>query len=112
MMTGSNGKDGGIEIVSGETFEVGDGQTLVNVHWAETCQGRWCVIHNPMDHSMRGMPLHWRSDRQIFERICSHQVGHPDPSQFDYWDSRGQSYNAIHGCCLYGCCATKEYDEN
>jgi hypothetical protein len=75
---------------------------LVNVHPPEKCAGRACVVHNPSDHHMREWPLHWRDDRGIFERICEHGVGHPDPDQFEYWDSLGQEWQKVHGCC--GCC--------
>ncbi len=76
---------------------------LVNVHPMDNCAGRECVIHNPSDHHMRHMRLHWRDDRGIFERICEHGTGHPDPDQFKFWDSIGQSYQSVHGCD--GCCA-------
>lgn len=79
------------------------GQELVNVHDESLCEGRPCVIHNPSGHRMSGWPLHWRGDRGIFERICIHGVGHPDPDQFDYWLERdGELYEAVHGCDF--CC--------
>lgn len=99
---------------------------LHNVHPAEKCAGQTCVIHNPTEHHMRGWQIHWRNDRGIFERICPHGIGHPDPDQFDYWRHARQSWRppinadildgpvvsnpfdgiGIHGCC--GCCNTKE----
>jgi hypothetical protein len=54
-------------------------QELVNVHSLEDCEGDVCPIHKLTDHSMRSFPQHWRDDRRIMERICSHGVGHPDP---------------------------------
>ncbi len=73
--------------------------TLTNVHGADQCAGRPCVIHFPSDHHMRHWPLHWRDDRGICERICEHGVGHPDPDQRGIMSGAG-----VHGCC--GCCAT------
>lgn len=67
-----------------------------------TCETA-CVIHNPTDHHMRYWRLHWRGDRGIFERICSHGIGHPDPDQYPYWRSVGQEAQGVHGCD--GCCA-------
>lgn len=76
---------------------------LWSIHPQERCAGKVCVIHNPTDHHMRSWRLHWRDDRKIFERLCpDHGTGHPDPDQFDYWDSTGQEWQGIHGCC--GCC--------
>jgi hypothetical protein len=78
------------------------GFRLRGVHLGSRCAGRPCVIHNPTDHPMADYVLHYRDDRNIFERICPHGVGHPDPDQFEYWDYSDQSYQSIHGCD--GCC--------
>lgn len=96
---------------------------LVNVHPELACAGRDCVIHNPTDHHMRSWPLHWRNDRGLFERICTHGVGHPDPDQFAYWRAAAEKWRpplnadilddpyppsnpfdgmGVHGCD--GCC--------
>lgn len=76
---------------------------LSNVHPVEACTGRACVIHNPTPHHMRWWRLHWRDDRGIFERICPHGVGHPDPDQRAFWKANGLEVNGVHGCD--GCCA-------
>lgn len=88
-----------------------EGLILSNVHEWWDCQNmdddeprpRDCVIHRPSRHHMRDLPLHWRNDRGIFERICEHGTGHPDPDQFQYWRSIGQEAQSLHGCD--GCCA-------
>lgn len=76
--------------------------TLVGVHEQNATCSIACVIHNPSDHHMRHWQLHWRSDRGIFERICAHGVGHPDPDQYPYWDATHQDSQGVHGCD--GCC--------
>lgn len=102
-MTGSNGKDGGIEIVSSETFTLPSGLVLKNVHSAAGCKGRWCVIHHPMPHGMSDWTLTYRRDRGIFERICPEcGCGHYDNSQLEYHLSIGQEWQSIHGCCEHG----------
>jgi hypothetical protein len=89
------------------------------VHDADACAGRECVIHAPTDHPMRGFRLHWRADRGIFERLCPHGIGHPDPDQQAYWREQAEtdpdllgnhvdpdehvSARMIHGCD--GCCS-------
>ena len=80
-----------------------DGSELVNVHSEGRCAGTVCIIHNPTDHHMMDWPLHWRSDRAIFERICEHGVGHPDPDQFEFWTLYDRMSEGVHGCC--GCCS-------
>jgi len=77
--------------------------TFDNTHTKnETCE-QACVIHNQTDHHMQWWPLHWRSDRGIFERICSHGIGHPDPDQGPYWKATDQDWQFVHGCD--GCCS-------
>lgn len=77
---------------------------LRNVHPEAACGDEVCVIHNPTDHHMRQMPLHWRNDRRIMERICEHGVGHPDPDHLPRWQASGWGYLATHGCCWGRCC--------
>jgi len=61
-----------------------------------------CIIHNPSDGAHRALPIIWRNDRAIFERLCRHGVGHPDPDQLYYWAVSGQMHQQVHGCD--GCC--------
>ncbi len=60
-----------------------------------------CPLHTPTDHHMVTWQLHYRWDRGIFERICEHGIGHPDPDNMAYirqtWGDDG-----THGCD--GCC--------
>jgi hypothetical protein len=81
---------------------LGSGLLLQNVHPEQRCAGRACVIHQPSAHHMRSWPLHWRDDRGIFERICPHHIGHPDPDQDAYWRETGRTAAGVHGCD--GCC--------
>lgn len=77
------------------------GLVFPNTHLPSDCEGRHCIVHNPKHTHMDDWPLHWRSDRGLyFERICPHGVGHPDPSQFDYWNLQGRVYETVHGCDL------------
>lgn len=86
-----------------------DGLRLTNVHESWRCAGRPCVIHAPTLHHMRTWRLHWRGDRGIFERICQHGVGHPDPDQFAFWKKTGRDYEAVHGCDF--CCSRIDFIE-
>lgn len=75
---------------------------LKNVHPEAVCLGRTCVIHNPSGHFMSSWPLLWDQDRLMFERVCPHDIKHPDPDQYDYWGETGREFEAVHGCD--GCC--------
>ncbi|MER7280391.1 hypothetical protein ABT369_38740 [Dactylosporangium sp. NPDC000244] len=79
---------------------------ILEVHDPARCAGQTCCIHAPSNHLMLGFPQHWRSDRQLMERICPHGIGHPDPDDIAFkWRTRGDQfarYEAIHGCD--GCC--------
>jgi hypothetical protein len=89
-----------------ETFKTDTGQ-VIYVHNKKDCKGNYCVVHNPSDHHMRDWPLHWRDDRKIFERICPHGIGHPDPDDMAYKKSIGHPDEGIHGCD--GCCNEQIY---
>ena len=89
--------------IPGEIWELESGQRLEGVHRGGSCQGDTCVFHKPTDHHMASWPQIWRYDRHIFERICPHGVGHPDPDQFEFWKlNEVYESEAVHGCD--GCC--------
>jgi len=73
-----------------------------NTHELQAICLQGCVIHHRTAHHMQWWPLHWRSDRSIFERICEHGIGHPDPDQYPYWREINDMAQAVHGCD--GCC--------
>ncbi|QDH91785.1 hypothetical protein SEA_PHRAPPUCCINO_110 [Mycobacterium phage Phrappuccino] len=100
-----------------------DTSALTNVHDPDKCSGSWCVVHNPSDHHMRGWEVVWRNDRGLFERVCPHGIGHPDPDQFAHWEKAAATWRppvsydviddphppgnpylgkGVHGCD--GCC--------
>lgn len=87
-------------------IKIADVVKMINTHDPAKCAGRPCVVHSPTQHSMSDRPVMYRADRGIFERVCVHGVGHPDPDQESFWEDTGQEYQAIHGCD--GCCAPVE----
>lgn len=90
----------------GEVWWINDNQTLTGVHNAEDCD-LFCPIHWPSNHKMLTWPLYWRQDAGIFERICVHGIGHPDPDSLDHVEKvTGSDAWGIHGCD--GCCAEEE----
>ena len=89
-----------------ETWERPDG-VLMQVHNRGQCDPELhCLVHNPLHTHMDSWPMLWRSDRGIMERTCPHGIGHPDPSQFDYWYINDREAEAVHGCD--GCCKTSK----
>lgn len=87
-----------------EEVKLPSGQ-VIRMHSKSECSGH-CPIHNPSEHHMRSWKLIWRDDRKIFERICDHGVGHPDPDTLAFFKNhRGNKearLEAVHGCD--GCC--------
>ena len=81
-----------------EKVQLENSEEILLVHPSSACAGQYCTIHNRSNHSMRSFPQHWRTDRAIMERICSHGVGHPDPDDPKFKNE----YEAVHGCD--GCC--------
>ena len=112
----NKGDGDGFEVDStGATFGIFIGkQKLFNIHLPERCEGHGCSIHHPSAHHMVDWPMLWRSDRLLMERICSHQVSHPDPDDLVYQKSIGIQSAGIHGCCEEGCCVAPQWvdDEN
>ncbi len=106
--------DGGLFIENLNMYVTGTRQIISGIH-PETveCRERGCVIHYPSDHSMRDMRTHWRTDRGIMERICTHGVGHIDRDQMSYFqslveagklDQADADAEGVHGCCAHRCC--------
>jgi hypothetical protein len=85
-----------------DRFRLQNGTSLIKLHSPELYKGRACVIHNQSDHNLKHLPLHWRQDRRMFERVCEHGVGHPDPDDLAFHVSQGREWMGVHGCC--GCC--------
>lgn len=73
------------------------GHTILHTHGTNRCEGQFCCIHNPSPHHMVTWPQLWRSDLKIMERICPHDIGHPDPDHVSFVQKGG-----VHGCD--GCC--------
>lgn len=75
----------------------------VNIHDREFCSGR-CPFHVPSEHKMSGWPIVWRDDRQLVERLCDHEIGHPDPDSVKYLkqfhSEQGLTTHGCDGCCV------------
>ncbi len=90
-----------------ETYITGTGQKIA-VHSESDCYSEFCCIHNPSNHKTKNWPTHWREDRGIMERMCTHGVGHPDPDDIAFKKAIAKDYGrgdydaGIHGCD--GCC--------
>ena len=74
---------------------------LTRTHNHSDCLAEHCTLHRRSNHHMRGFPQSWRSDRGIMERICPHDVGHPDPDDIALTGPHADT-EAVHGCD--GCC--------
>lgn len=84
------------------------GGRILTVHDPSACAGQACCVHNPSEHPLKDRPLHWRSDRQLMERICVHGVGHPDPDDLAHWERKGAgNWRGVHGCD--GCCSGRRF---
>ena len=80
---------------------IGIGHQVVKTHPELACTPP-CPVHSPSEHPLKDAPLHWRGDRRIWERICSHGIGHNDPDSTAYNNQHGISDDGSHGCD--GCC--------
>jgi hypothetical protein len=74
----------------------------MKTHGPQECDGRKCCIHNPSEHALTNAPLHWRSDRQLMERICAHGIGHPDPDGLAHIEAT-QGKESVEAAGIHGC---------
>lgn len=91
-----------------ETYRKASDVPLNSVHPVSACGGRVCIIHQPTKHHMSDWPLIWRDDVGIFERICGHGIGHPDPDQGAFWAENNLDWRWVHGCDR--CCVPRYED--
>lgn len=94
-----------VPVKTAETWAINGTQSVGGVHLETDCEPP-CTIHSPSDHHMRAFRLVWRDDRSIFERICDHGIGHPDPDMMNHLSKhRDEEWvwaQGLHGCD--GCC--------
>lgn len=91
--------------VTEPSFGVQLGVDILRVHGQSRCLGPdhengrpICCIHNPTDHHMLTWPQNWRGDIRIMERMCEHDIGHPDPDDLRVMMSKVKCYGC-DGCC-------------
>ena len=92
--------------VAEPSFGIQLGKTLLRVHGETQCAGPddengkpICCIHNPSQHHMLTWPQNWRGDIGIMERLCSHDIGHPDPDDLKIRTRSGWGVHGCDGCC-------------
>lgn len=95
-----------------EAIKLPNGQKLVNVHSLSMCEEP-CPIHAPSRRAEEMGELLWRDDRRMFERVCRHGVGHPDPDWLGFVERTEGAERArtesVHGCD--GCCSRPKEPE-
>lgn len=67
---------------------------IVTEHWRR--HRRWLGLRPPKHH-MGSWPMQWREEVGMFERLCAHGVGHPDPG----YPLRMRRHGC-DGCCSHG----------
>lgn len=89
-----------LDLRRGDVVTVANG-TMTRVHQPDQCEGHPCWVHRPSSHHMNTWPIFWRSDRTTAERLCEHEVGHPDPDDAAYHQRLGRDVSAHHcdDCC-------------
>ena len=85
-----------LDLAFGDMTMIANG-VLTRVHPAGACAGEHCWVHNPSPTHMVSWPVRWRADKRTAERICSHDVGHPDRDDVAFNARFGRDV-AIHSC--------------
>lgn len=86
-----------------------DGTGAVYItHPKGDCGSDVCVVHNPSVNHMMGWKTYIRVDRDcLVERICPHDIGHPDIDSLRFFLDRGNDSMGVHGCDR--CCDPKKW---
>jgi len=81
--------------------------TVMQVHPERECLTP-CPIHAPSVHPLNTAPLNWRAANRLWERICRHGCGHPDPDDVAFkqatmmpkvFQMYAYAMHACDGCC-------------
>lgn len=73
------------------------GGEVLLTHPKDDCLGEYCTIHNMSNHHMVEWPQKWDEYDRRINRICPHNVGHPDPDEI----SKNKEHTC-DGCCIPG----------
>lgn len=80
-----------------ETTRLLGGQRIV-AHNRQVCIPP-CPIHTPSDHHMRMWRQLYRGADTPMERMCVHNIGHPDPDDILARTLDGAGIHGCDGCC-------------
>ena len=89
-----------LEVWKSSRIKLEHTNTYILCHHKMECKGEFCTMHKRSDHSMRSFPQHWRGDRGIMERICTHGIGHPDPDDYRFTLELDSGVHGCDGCCF------------
>lgn len=90
-----------LDLAHGDVVGVANG-LLTKVHPPERCAGESCWMHNPSEHHMSTWPTRWHGTGEPSERVCPHDLGHPDPDDVALFYRRRQFIRGhqCDGCCI------------
>lgn len=97
-------------VLTQTSIQLNERDVIQGVHPKKGCTGT-CYIHNKSRHPLRHAPLKINMETGMIERMCEHNIGHPD---VDYLRARQESgedisFMGIHHCD--GCCTTPNFDK-
>ena len=69
-------------------------------HDPTECPEAVCVFHNRTNHHIRDFRQRWNLSRGIMERICTHNVPHPDPDDRRIISGEDNGKHNCDACCI------------
>lgn len=77
-----------------------------SIHNAQACvDGHACAFHKPSDHPMNTWSLDMNPEKYLLvERICTHDIRHPDPDSVAYLAGCGHEATQLNQHDCDGCC--------
>jgi hypothetical protein len=72
----------------------------LHTHSPEDCDKDICVFHKRTEHHLRKFRQRWNMSLGIMERMCSHNVAHPDPDDERVISGDYKDKHACDACCI------------
>lgn len=72
---------------------------LIRVHSPVRCRPP-CPVHWPSEHPLAAAAMHWDAEQGIIQRICDHELLHPDPD-----DQQVRLHEELRDHRCDGCCS-------
>lgn len=69
-------------------------------HEPGECPESICVFHKRTNHHLRHFRQRWNLGLGMMERVCTHNVAHPDPDDISIRSGQNDGKHSCDACCI------------